>query len=133
VADVRLDEQPANLRILQTKFRKSRIVPLHPTTATALDAYRRQREGYHALSDAFLVSERGGPCKPSLLTRWFTGLTRRLGLEPTDGRRRPCLHSLRHTFAVRRLEAWHAEGRDVAALLPTLSVYLGHVSPQDGT
>ncbi|MBW8835604.1 MAG: tyrosine-type recombinase/integrase [Burkholderia sp.] len=133
MADVRLDEEPANLRVLQTKFRKSRIVPLHPTTAAALGHYCLQRQdlGYHALSDAFLVTERGGFHCPGLLNQWFAGLTRRLGLWPTDGGRRPCLHSLRHTFAVRRLEAWHAEGRDVSALLPSLSVYLGHVRPQD--
>jgi integrase len=133
MADVCLDEEPANLRVLQTKFRKSRIVPLHPTTAAALGHYclQRQNLGYHARSDAFLVTERSGFHCPGLLNQWFAGLTRRLGLWPTDGGRRPCLHSLRHTFAVRRLEAWHAEGRDVSALLPSLSVYLGHVRPQD--
>jgi integrase/recombinase XerD len=45
--------------------------------------------------------------------------------------RRPSLHSFRHSFAVRRLRAWHEAGLDVQALLPTLSVYLGHTRPED--
>jgi integrase len=134
MADVRLNEQPANLRIRQTKFQKSRIVPVHPTTVAALERYCRRREqlGYHMLSEVFLVSERGGPLDVDLLGRWFNNLTRRLGLwPPSGGGRRPSLHSFRHTFAVRRLRAWHEAGLDAQALLPTLSVYLGHVRPED--
>ena len=49
---------------------------------------------------------------------------------PTDGRRRPTLHSFRHTFAIRTLERWYREGVDVRAMAPHLSVYLGHVDPE---
>jgi integrase/recombinase XerD len=134
VDDVRLDASPAHLRILQTKFHKSRLVPMHPTAAAALEIYLRRREalGYHALSDAVFVSERGGPLEVGLLGVWFGKLTRKLGLWPTDKEaRRPSLHSFRHSFAIRRLRAWHEAGADVQALLPTLSVYLGHVRPED--
>ena len=50
VDDVRLEAHPAHLRVLQTKFHKSRLVPMHPTTVAALAAYLRRREdlGYHA-------------------------------------------------------------------------------------
>ena len=133
-ADVRLDAQPAHLHVLQTKFQESRIVPVHPTTAAALAHYcrRRQELGYHALSDIVFVSERGGPLDVDGLGCWFSKLTRKLGLWPlSDSTRRPTLHSFRHTFAVRRLRAWHEAGQDVHALLPTLSVYLGHVRPED--
>lgn len=136
--DVRLDADPPHLRILQTKFQKSRLVPLHPTAAAALAAYLRRREdlGYHALSDAVFVAERGGPLHVGLLGVWFGKLTRKLGLWPVnqnkmEARRRPSLHSFRHSFAVRRLRAWHKAGLDVQALLPTLSVYLGHLRPED--
>ncbi len=132
--DVRLEAQPAHLRVLQTKFQKSRLVPMHPTTAAALAAYlrRRQELDYHALSDTVFVSERGGPLDVDLLGVWFSKLTRKLGLWPADNEaRRPSLHSFRHSFAVRRLRAWHEAGLDVQALLPTLSVYLGHVRPED--
>jgi len=49
----------------------------------------------------------------------------------TAGPRRPRLHDLRHTFAVRRMLAWYREGADVRARLPELSVYLGHLRPED--
>jgi integrase len=132
--DVQLEARPAHLRVLQSKFRKSRLVPVDPTTATALASYvqRRQELGYHALSEVFFVNERGGQLDAGLLGRWFDRLTRKAGLLPIEeGARRPSLHSFRHSFAVRRLRAWHEAGRDVQSLLPTLSVYLGHVRPED--
>ena len=54
-----------------------------------------------------------------------------IGIEPVDGGRRPTLHALRHTFAVERIRRWYQEGVDVQALLPHLSVYLGHIRPQE--
>jgi integrase len=132
--DVRLDDRPTHLRILESKFRKSRLVPVDPTTAAALADYVRRREelGFHALSETFFVNERGGPLDAGVLGRWFDKLTRKAGLRPVqEGARRPSLHSFRHSFAVRRLRAWHEVGQDVQALLPTLSVYLGHVRPED--
>ncbi len=132
--DVRLDAEPAHLRVLKSNFRKSRLVPIHPTTAAALAGYVRLREdlGYHALSEVFFVNKRGGPLDAGVLGRWFGKLTRKAGL-PTvhEEARRPSLHSFRHSFAVRRLRVWHEAGSDVQALLPTLSVYLGHVRPED--
>lgn len=124
VDGVRLEDQPAHLRILQTKFQKSRLVPMHPTTLEELAAYlrRRQELGYHALSDMVFPTERGGPLDVGLLGVWFGKLTRKLGLWPASKEaRRPSLHSFRHSFAVRRLRVWHEAGADVQALLPTLS------------
>lgn len=132
--DVLLDSRPSHLRVLETKFHKSRLVPLHPTTVAAMAVYLQRREalGYHALSSSVFVSERGGPLDGGLLGVWFGKLTRKLGLWPNDkSARRPSLHSFRHSFAVRRLRVWHEAGQDVQALLPTLSVYLGHVRPAD--
>ncbi len=134
VDDVLLEARPAHLRVLQTKFHKSRLVPLHPTAAVALAAYIQRREafGYHALSNALFMTDRGGPLEVGVLGIWFGKLTRKLGLWPADkSARRPSLHSFRHSFAVRRLRVWHEAGLDVQAMLPTLSVYLGHVRPED--
>ena len=132
--DVRLDDRPAHLRVLESKFRKSRLVPIDPTTAAALAGYVRRRHnlGYHVLSEIFFVNECGGPLNAGLLGCWFGKLTRKVGLQPIrEGARRASLHSFRHSFAVRRLRAWHEARLDVQALLPTLSVYLGHVRPED--
>jgi len=132
IDDVKSDALPPHLIIRKTKFCKSRIVPVHPTTADMLRKYSEQRERlqYDALSDAFFVSERGGHLSYHSLWRWFARITRKLGMWPTSGRR-PSLHCIRHYFAIRRILLWYQEGADVQALLPTLSVYLGHVRPQD--
>jgi integrase/recombinase XerD len=129
--DVQLEAELPHLRVLDSKFHKSRLVPLHPSTAAALRAYARQRSrlGYDGLCDRFFVSERPGGIRYQSIRRTFVGLVRRLGLGA--GTQHLRLHDLRHTFAVRRLLAWYREGADVRARLPELSVYLGHLRPED--
>jgi integrase/recombinase XerD len=133
VSEVKLDCDPPQLYILETKFHKSRIVPLHPSTAEQLHRYRQLRERFHydALADAFLVSEQGEPLTYPALYVWFGRLCRRLAIAPAAGGRRPCLMSFRHTFAVTCMRRWYEQGQDVQTLLPHLSVYLGHVRPQE--
>jgi integrase/recombinase XerD len=133
IEHVQLDREPPQLHILATKFHKSRLVPLHPSTAERLRHYREQRARLHydALSDAFFISEQGQSLQYLALHNWFARLCQRLALEPTERGRRPCLMSFRHTFAVTRVQRWYEQGRDVQALLPHLSVYLGHVRPQE--
>ena len=133
VQDVHLDAIPPVLHIRETTFHKSRLVPLHPTTVVSLRRYTALRTalGYAALADVFFVSEQGGPLTYGLLRRGFLALCHTVGLGPTDGGRRPSLRALRHSFAVQRMRLWYQEGREVQALLPHLSVYLGHVRPQE--
>ncbi len=133
VVDVKLDLDPAQLYILETKFHKSRIVPLHPSTVVPLRHYAEQRArlGYDGLSKSFFLSEQGRALNYSALQRWFSRLCRRLAIQPTDDRRGPCLMSFRHTFAVTCMRRWYQQELDVQAWLPHLSVYLGHVRPQD--
>jgi integrase/recombinase XerD len=131
--DVRLASPPPCLHIRETKYHKSRLVPLHPTTAAHLHHYALRRAALHyaAWSDTFFVSEQGGPLNHGLLRHWFLAVCHTVGLWPTDAGRRPSLRALRHSFAVQRMRRWYQEGRDVQALLPHLSVYLGHVRPQE--
>ena len=133
LVDVDLESVPPRLVIRHTKFRKSRLVPLHPTTAAALRTYAacRRRLGYDGLCDHFFVSERGTPLHYHATARTFVTLARRLGLRGPAGERGACLHHLRHTFAVARLAAWARAGADVRDHLPHLSVYLGHARPED--
>jgi integrase len=133
VTDVTLEDGAPRLRIRQTKFHKSRLVPLHPTTADALRTYthRRQTLGYDGLCDAFFVSERGTRLTYHTLARTFVTLARQLQLRGPVGTRGASLHHLRHSFAVDRLAAWTREGGDVRLQLPALAVYLGHVRPKD--
>jgi integrase/recombinase XerD len=133
LADVDLTAAPPCLHVRQTKFRKSRLVPLHASTATALRAYavQRARLGYDGVCEHFFVSERPGPLTYHVLARTFVALARRLGFRGPVGTRGPSLHALRHTFAVNRLLAWYQQEMDVRARLPELAVYLGHVRPSD--
>jgi integrase/recombinase XerD len=132
IFDVELDGNPSLLQIRESKFGKSRVVPLHPTTAKQLKRYARLRTrlGYSTRSDAFFVSERGGHLNYGCLVQWFIRTVRSMGMGPPDGRRTPTLHGLRHHFAIERLTLWCHQGACVQDLAPKLSVYLGHVKPQ---
>jgi integrase/recombinase XerD len=131
VPDVQLDAQPPRLLIRQTKFHKSRWVPLHPTTAEHLRRYAHLRHAlkYDGLSEVFFLSEQGRSLDLHTLHRTFQRLIRRLGITPQPGQRRPTLHAFRHTFTVNCLHHWYEAGADTRALLPNLSVYLGHLNP----
>lgn len=133
-ADVQLDADPPRLLIAPTKFHKARWVPLHVTTAAQLRQYQRLRQRHfpHPTTDRFFVSANGRPVNHDALWSWFAHTCRQLGFWPTkEDARRPCLHSLRHSFAVQRVLQWYEAGLDVYSLLPHLSVYLGHVRPQE--
>jgi integrase/recombinase XerD len=133
LADVHLESAPPFLHIRETKFHKSRLVPLHPSTAMQLRAYLRRRATlrYDALSDVVFVSEQGHRLSHKALGAWFGALCRRLRIDPSPSGRRPSLQALRHRFAIERIRQWYGAGVDVQALLPTLSVYLGHLRPQE--
>lgn len=125
--DVQLDLDPPRLHIFETKFRKSRWVPLHPTTAQVLRDYKERRSSSQPqLPDSFFITHSGKQVPYYTLKNLFARLVKVLGITGGLHHRKPSLHSLRHTFAVHRLTTWYQEGRDVHALAPQLSVYLGH-------
>lgn len=126
--DVGLDS--GVLLIRQTKFAKDRLVPIHPSTLEVLCGYAAAR-GYDAalpdaVTPAFFINMRRKRFAKQTLQAAFLELTRRLGLRGGLGKK-PCFHSLRHSFAVRRLVAWYKAGMDVQAMLPALATYMGHV------
>jgi integrase len=133
VTDVQLDEAPPRLVVTQTKFRKSRLVPLHSSAAEALRGYakRTRHIAHDRRCQAFFVSAHSRPLHYHTVSRTFLLLARRIGLRGPAKHKRPTLHGFRHTFAVRRLLAWYHGGADIHARLPELSVYLGHVRPQE--
>lgn len=121
----------AALVIRETKFRKSRLVPLHPTTRVALDAYLRAREKHAVADDAVFLSEwRTRMSYPTVITT-FLALVRGLGIHPGPGRPGPRIHDLRHTFAVRSLELCVGHRDAVARHTLALSTYLGHAHVAD--
>jgi integrase/recombinase XerD len=131
--DVRLDAIPPYMEIRHTKFYKSRLVPLHPTTVRHLRRYLLERNRFRLPqpSNAFFLSGRGRPLSYGSLRRIFAQMADLAGIRKTDGRRGPCLHSLRHGFAIERLLVWYRAGLDVSSWLPHLSVYLGHLNKEE--
>jgi integrase/recombinase XerD len=128
-----IDLEGGRLKVIATKFNKSRELALHPTTVTALDAYRRKRDRCwpRPATAGFFVSSRGNRLSQSSLDQAFAQLVDQAGLAPPPGSRarRPRLHDMRHSFTVATLLGWHRAGLDVQALLPALSAQLGHVDP----
>jgi len=126
-----LDAGQRLLRILDSKFGKSREVALHDSTMRALGAYGRLRDRLcpKPRCQAFFLSTRGTRLLAPSIHETFNRLVEIAGIAPRPGGRRPRPHDLRHGFAVRTLLDWHRDGADVQARLPLLSTYLGHVNP----
>jgi len=120
------DVTAAGLLVRQTKFRKSRLVPLHPTTRRALDSYLTARAKLAAADDAVFLSELGTRVRYPTVISTFLALVRHIGIHPGVGKRGPRIHDLRHTFAVRSLEQCVSTGDAVARHMLALSTYLGH-------
>lgn len=127
-----VDLQNGILSIRESKFGKSRFVPMHASTSTALARYakRRQELGLQFRAEVFFVAETGLPLLASTVRRTFAKMSLAAGLRaPGTGRRvgrGPRLQDFRHTFATRKLIEWYRAGLDVERELPKLSTYLGH-------
>lgn len=134
-SDVSLQEHLLTIR--RTKFGKSRLVPVHPSTATVLATYANARDRVHPRrnSTAFFVDARGRRVSQWMVGYTFVTVSSQIGLRPpirghTYGRG-PRLHDLRHRFAARTLLGWYRTGVDVEHALPHLATYLGHAHVND--
>jgi integrase/recombinase XerD len=130
LADVDLDERV--LLIRDTKFYKSRLVPIGHQLADMLGRYIEQRGTLpmpQGMQSAMLASRSGRRQSYQRVITLFQRVRARAGITAPQGETRPPrLHDLRHTAAVHRLVAWYQQGQDVQQLLPRLATYLGHVS-----
>ena len=124
------DVTTAGLMVRQTKFRKSRWVPLHPSTADALERYLERRQAYAHGDDHVFVSTEGRALSYAMINGTFRFLLRSVDLHMKPGLPQPRIHDLRHRFAVRALESCHARD-DVARHILALSTYLGHAHVAD--
>lgn len=127
VADVDLDQ--GVLRIGQSKFQHSRLVPLHPSATRALRRYARRRSLEFPQAECFFVSDRGLALRYSTVGDTFRDLAR--GLRSNGDRPQVRFHDLRHTFASRVLLKWQRSTRGAVGRVAILSRYLGHTSPQE--
>ncbi len=123
------DRADGVLTVRDSKFLKSRLLPLHSSTQKALADYERLRDRIFTKpkSLAFFVSERGLRLWYPWVRQTFVRLSREVGLPGPPDRRAPRLHDLRHRFAVQTLLNWYRQGANVEQRTPTLATYLGHV------
>lgn len=118
------------LVIRETKFRKNRLVPLHPSASVALEGYiqRRRLVPVVAANSLFLGDHGRRPAYTSLYAL-FLRIARETGLRGLPGEKGPRLHDLRHTFAVRSLETCGSDRRAISRHMLALTTYLGHADP----
>jgi integrase/recombinase XerD len=118
------------LLIRESKFGKSRLVPLHASSMAALHNYAGLRDHLQPqpTDSSFFVSLTGKRLLYAVVSQTFRQLVDDAGVG-ADAPRPPRLHDLRHSFAVATLLDWYRTGEDVAAKIPSLSTYLGHREP----
>ena len=122
------DMEQGLLTIRDTKFGKSRLVPIHASTQKALAQYvkRRNRLFPGQPDQNLFLSHRGTALRLNRVEETFDELLQQVGLSGTSVKRKPRLHDFRHRFAVETLKRWYRSGEDVERRLPVLSTYLGH-------
>lgn len=129
LADVDLESQLLTIR--ETKFQKSRYVPLSPSTVHHLAVFLRQREeaGFSTVPTApVFVNPAGQAYGPTRICEIVLEILRNISLRGPKGERGPRIHDFRHSFAVTRLALWYRQGGNINAKLPLLATYLGHTS-----
>jgi integrase/recombinase XerD len=125
-----VDAETGVVRICESKFHKSRWVPLSPSTTRELRAYLRVRAAFvprAAHNTMLLCSRASRGYSVEGLSNSVRNALRRSGIW-AKAPRVPRVHDFRHAFAVAALRRWYEEGRDVQSELPKLSMYMGHVS-----
>lgn len=122
------------IKIRNTKFKKSRLVPVHPSTLEVLKEYDRLRRELlpNQKDNAFFISKFRVRLSYVNVNTTFLQLLRSSGIrsQEGDGAR---IHDLRHTFAIRRVATWYDMGLDIHQMLPLLSTYMGHAHFEDTT
>jgi integrase len=129
--DVDLEE--GVLKVVSTKFGKSRLVPIHATTQQVLTDYARRRDSllWPPRSPYFFVAEQGGRLLLQYVHRVFWNLSQQTGLRGSKDHTGPRIHDFRHRFAVETLLSWYRAEKNPHLLLPVLSTYLGHSNVRD--
>lgn len=129
---LRVDDITVNgLVVRNTKFRKNRLVPLHPTARAGLSRYLAVRVKRCTTDSCVFLSLRERGLSYSRVNATFLELARSVGLRGSPGTLGPCIHDLRHTFAVRALESAEGDSDAINRHILALSTYLGHAHPSD--
>jgi len=131
--DGSVDMQGCVMTIHNSKLEKTRHLPIKASTRGAISAYIRERNFRipDRSSQALLITEKGSTLSQNGVRWTFHRMLADAGIGRPSPCRRPRLHDLRHTFAVRTLIGWYEGGANVEALLPRLATYLGHAHIND--
>ena len=125
-----VDLQAGAITIRETKFFKSRILPLASSVVAALCKYveaRRRAGGPPDPASGLFWREDGGQRYGRQAIAWlFVDILRRAGLKPLHGKKGPRVHDLRHSMVVNRILTWYRAGINPQDRLPFLAAYLGH-------
>lgn len=116
------------LLVRETKFKKTRLVPLHDTAVTNLNRYLDRRCKLGAGDDHVFIGDHGRSLPYSAVHSTFKTVLKKAHLWPPAGGRRPHLHDMRHTFAVKALQSCRAGRSRIGEHMVALSTYLGHVN-----
>jgi integrase len=122
------------LTLVQSKFRRSRLVPLHISTTNMLAYYASLRDRAIPAplqAETFFVSARGISLNSRTVEYTFAKLRKQLGWQARGHHPAPRLHDMRHTFICNRLIAWYREGVDLDRAILSLSTYVGHTQVTD--
>jgi integrase/recombinase XerD len=118
------------LEIRDSKFFKSRRLPLAPSVLTVLSRYLHERAGAGApicaAAPLWWTPARRQTYSYRMAETLLTRVIRRAGLKPARGNYGPRVHDLRHTFVAHRMLQWYRDGVDPQTRLPHLATYLGH-------
>lgn len=119
------------LTVHDSKFFKTRLVPIGPQLTRVLTDYlsrRRQLPLPAGETSAFFATRSGLQLEYRVVNKLFRRLRKVAGVQrESTARYQPRLHDIRHTAAVHRVTAWYRVGADVQCLLQQLATYLGHV------
>lgn len=121
----------AGVKILETKFRKSRFVPLHPTAVAPLIDYLALRQLFDTSEQHIFLSLRHRPLGPDAARYAFHEARTAAGIPRQATRRIPRLQDMRHTFAIRCLQACSTGRESAHRHMLALTTYLGHARLED--
>jgi integrase len=128
LGDVNLHD--GEIAIRDTKFFKSRTLPIAGSVVAALDEFLNARRlagaPQHSTSGLFWHEQRAGRYSYVMAEKLLVRVLRRAGLKPDLGRKGPRIHDLRHAFVVNRMLTWYREGINPQVHLPYLATYMGH-------
>lgn len=127
-----VDLEHGTIRIMQSKGRKDRMVYLSEDLTKLLKEYSFKLSSVFCCQSAWFFPARNPEKQFSNVTidkRFRDSWAKTPFAKNCD--QNPTVHCLRHSFVVKRMNLWMEEGISLKEMLPFLSKFLGHTSPEE--